>query len=104
MTPESPPPYVRSRTTSRGVRFELVEPTIGATGRAVTLTHALGSRRDPREALEHFRVLLADRIAWSAGSTDPVELAQVEATRARVEALAVAVAKNEKARERRDED
>jgi hypothetical protein len=95
MTPEIPPPYVRTRTTRKGITYFLMEPTGEGHGQGVHIEHPLGRIREPREALENLRRLLADRVAWSATSTDPVELAQVESTQARVETLALAVAKYE---------
>jgi hypothetical protein len=100
MTPEIPPPYVRSRTTRKKIRYFLMEPTGEGFGQGIHIEHPMGYFREPREALKSLRSLLADRVAWSATSTDPVELAQVEATRARVEALAVAVVKYEAHRDR----
>ena len=90
-----PPPFIRSRG-SRKAYYELVEP-YDAGGRIAYRYHDLSRTSNPRVALERGEEAQRERIAW-AGDAPKGETARLIAkTRARLDALALAIEKFEAA-------
>jgi hypothetical protein len=92
-----PPPYIVARTSRKAMDYVLVEPYDDGRGGIASRYHDLAGTRDPRVAMARSEERIRDRELWAGTNPSPEELAILQASRAKLAALAAAVAKMESA-------